>query len=212
MDISRLDRPFREQKLSVILSKEEVALIINCAANLKHKTMLSTLHSCGLRRGELLNLKIVDLDHGRNLIRIVQAKGRKDRYVPFSEKLKSMLKEYFEKCKPKLYVFEGQSVGKYAARSIAKVLEQAVAKSGIKREVHLHTLRHSFATHTMVSGTDIQYFQAILGHSNPKRTKISNHVSESAMGRIRRPIEDILDGTIPATKLRNTSQGGDIRK
>jgi integrase/recombinase XerD len=100
MDIDKLDRPFRENKLPIVLSKSEVERIIKSAGNIKHRAMLSLLYSCGLRRGELLNLKIVDLDKERNLIRIVQGKGRKDRYVPYSDKLKGMLREYYAKYKP----------------------------------------------------------------------------------------------------------------
>lgn len=191
MDIDRLDRPFREKTLPMVLSKEEVQQILKSIDNLKHKTMLSTIYSCGLRRGELLGLKMVDLDRNRNLIRIVQGKGRKDRYVPFSEKLKGMLDEYYLAYKPKVYVFEGQSGGQYAARSIAKVLEHAVAKSGVEKKVTLHTLRHSYATHTLDGGTDLRYIQEILGHSSPKTTMIYTHVSSRRIGEIRSPLDDL---------------------
>ncbi len=108
MDIDQLDRPFREKTLPIVLSKSEVERIIQSAGNIKNKAMLSTIYSCGLRRGELLALKIVDLDKERNMIRIEQAKGRKDRYVPYSEKLRGILREYYAKWKPKIYLFEGQ--------------------------------------------------------------------------------------------------------
>jgi integrase/recombinase XerD len=191
MDIDRLDRPFREKKLPIVLSKEEIGRIIKATANLKHRTMLSTIYSCGLRRGEMLSLKIVDLDRDRNLIRIVQGKGRKDRYVPFSEKLKGMLDQYFLEYKPKVYVFEGQSGGQYSARSIAKVLEHAVVKSGVKQKVSLHTLRHCYATHTLDAGTDLRFIQEILGHSSPKTTMIYTHVSSRRIGEIRSPLDDL---------------------
>ncbi len=191
MDIDRLDRPFREKTLPMVMSKEEVQQILKCVDNIKHKTMLSTIYSCGLRRGEMLSLKIVDLDRDRNLIRIVQGKGKKDRYVPFSEKLKGMLDEYFLAYKPKTYVFEGLSSGQYSARSIAKVLEHAVAKSGVQKKVTLHTLRHSYATHTLDAGTDLRYIQEILGHSSPKTTMIYTHVSSRRIGEIRSPLDDL---------------------
>jgi len=191
MDVDRLDRPFREKTLPMVLSKEEVQRILKSAGNLKHRAMLSTIYSCGLRRGEMLGLKIVDLDRDRNLIRIVQAKGRKDRYVPFSEKLKGMLDQYFLAYKPKVYVFEGQSGGQYSARSIAKVLEHAVVKSGVKKNVTLHTLRHSYATHILDAGTDLRYIQEILGHSSPKTTMIYTHVSSRRIGEIRSPLDDL---------------------
>ncbi|MFZ1676538.1 MAG: tyrosine-type recombinase/integrase [Saprospiraceae bacterium] len=191
MDIDRLDRPFRENTLPIVLSKSEVERILKSSGNIKNRAMLSVLYSCGLRRGELLSLKISDLDKERNLIRISQGKGRKDRYVPYSEKLKGILREYYEKWKPKVYLFEGQNGGKYSARSIAKVLERAVARSGVKKDVHLHTLRHSFATHLLEAGTDIRYIQEILGHSSPKTTMIYTHVSSRRIGEIKSPLDDL---------------------
>lgn len=191
MDVDQLDRPFRERTLPIVLSKQEVERILKATGNIKHRAMLSLMYSCGLRRGEVLSLKINDLDKDRNLIRIIQAKGRKDRYVPYSDKLKSMLREYYEKWKPKEYLFEGQAGGKYSERSIAKVLENAVVKSGVRKEVHLHTLRHSFATHLLEAGTDIRYIQEILGHSSPKTTMIYTHVSSHRIGEIKSPLDDL---------------------
>ncbi|MEO6131935.1 MAG: tyrosine-type recombinase/integrase [Saprospiraceae bacterium] len=191
MKVDQLDRPFREKTLPIVLSKSEVERVILSAGNSKNKAMLSTIYSCGLRRGELLNLKIKDLDKERNLIRIEQGKGRKDRYVPYSEKLRGILKTYYEKWKPKEYLFEGQGGGKYSERSIAKVLEHAVVQSGIRKEVHLHTLRHSFATHLLEAGTDIRYIQEILGHSSPKTTMIYTHVSSHRIGEIKSPLDDL---------------------
>ena len=191
MDVDKLDRPFREKTLPIVLSKTEVERIIKSTRNIKHKAMLSLMYSCGLRRGELLNLKMADLDKERNLIRIIQGKGRKDRYVPYSDKLRGMLKEYYLKYKPKEYLFEGQDGGRYSERSIAKVLEQAVILSGVKKDVHLHTLRHSFATHLLEAGTDIRFIQEILGHSSPKTTMIYTHVSSQRIGEIKSPFDDL---------------------
>jgi len=191
MDIDKLDRPFRENTLPIVLSKSEVEKILKSAGNIKHRAMLSVIYSCGLRRGELLNLRIVDLDKERNLIRIVQGKGRKDRYVPYSDKLKGVLREYYMKYKPKEYLFEGQGGGPYSARSIAKVLEHSVERSGVRKDVHLHTLRHSFATHLLEAGTDIRFIQEILGHSSPKTTMIYTHVSSKKIGEIKSPLDDL---------------------
>jgi integrase/recombinase XerD len=102
-----------------------------------------------------------------------------------------MLKEYYLKYKPKEYLFEGQDGGRYSERSIAKVLEQAVIRSGVKKDVHLHTLRHSFATHLLEAGTDIRFIQEILGHSSPKTTMIYTHVSSQRIGEIRSPLDDL---------------------
>jgi len=191
MDVEKLDRPFRERRLPIVLSKEEVMRIIQHAGNIKHKAMLSLIYSCGLRRSELLGLKITDLDKERNLIRIVQGKGRKDRYVPYAEKLKGLLREYYIKWKPKEFLFEGQNGGRYGERSLANVLSHAVDRAKIKKEVTLHTLRHSFATHLLEAGTDIRYIQEILGHSSPKTTMIYTHVSNHKIGEIKSPLDDL---------------------
>ena len=191
MDIEKLDRPLREKKLPIILDKSEVEKIIRAAGNIKNKAMLSTIYSCGLRRGELLDLKLQDLDKERNVIHIRQAKGRKDRYVPYAESLKQILREYYMKWKPKVYLFEGQGGGKYSQRSIAKVFERAVARSGVKKNVSLHTLRHSFATHLLEGATGLREIQEILGHSSPKTTMIYTHVSTGRIGDIRSPLEDL---------------------
>ncbi|HXH18803.1 MAG TPA: site-specific integrase, partial [Chitinophagales bacterium] len=116
MDVSKLQRPRKEHRLPEVLSKEEVQRIIKATNNLKHKALLSIIYSCGLRIGEALNLKLKDLDKTRKLIRIEQAKGKKDRYVPYSDKLKALLREYYENWepKPKEYLFEGQYGGKYS--------------------------------------------------------------------------------------------------
>jgi len=210
--LEEIERPIRRQKLPMILSRNEVAALISSTKNLKHRFLLSFLYGTGLRIGELINLKINDIDGDRKMVFVREGKGLKDRMVPIGDGLLSLAREYYKAFQPKVYLFEGQDGGKYTARSAQQVMQQALERAGIKKKATLHTLRHSFATHTMESGTDIRYIQAILGHSSPKTTMIYTHVSESALGRIRSPIEDILDGTIPATKLRNTSQGGDIRK
>ena len=191
MAIDKLDRPFREKTLPIILSKSEVERVLKACSNIKHRAMLGMIYSCGLRRGELLALKLVDLDEERNLIRIVQAKGRKDRYVPYSEKLKGVLREYRAEWKPKVYLFEGEKGGAYSARSIAMVFERAVERAAIMKKVTLHTLRHSFATHVLEAGTDIRYIQEILGHSSPKTTMIYTHVSSHKISEIKSPLDDL---------------------
>jgi hypothetical protein len=177
MDSLELDYPIREKPLPEVLSKQEVERILKAISNLKHKAMISTVYACGLRRGELLNLKVKNLDGQRNLIRIEQGKGKKDRYVLFSEPLKELLRAYYKVYRPKDFLFEGQDGGGYGERSIELVLGRAVKKAGIKKKVILHTLRHSYATHQLERGTDIRYIQELLGHSSPSTTMIYTHVS-----------------------------------
>ena len=138
-------------------------------------------------------LLIKDIDKDRKLIRIVQAKGKKDRYVPYSDKLRGLLREYYETWdpKPKEYLFEGQYHGRYTERSAGKVLQNALQKCKIKKEATLHTLRHSFATHLLESGTDIRYIQELLGHNSPKTTMIYTHVSSKKISEIKSPLDDL---------------------
>lgn len=191
MNLDKLLRPFSEHRLPEVLSKEEVQKIIGATNNIKHKALLSLTYACGLRRGEVINLRLTDLDKQRKLIRIVQAKGKKDRYVGFGTKLRDLLVEYYKVHKPKVYLFEGQYGQKYGESSAAQVLKQVVKKVGIKKEVTLHTLRHSFATHLLEAGTDIRYIQELLGHNDPKTTMIYTHVSSKKISEISSPFDDL---------------------
>lgn len=191
MDISKLKRPFKERTLPEVLSKEEMQRLINATGNIKHKAMLSITYACGVRRGEALNLRLKDLDKERRLIRIEQGKGKKDRYVPYSGKLRELLKKYYEQHKPKEFLFEGQYGGRYSGRSFEQVLKQCVVKAGIKKRVVLHTLRHSFATHLLEGGTDIRYIQELLGHNSPKTTMIYTHVSSKKLSEIPSPFDEL---------------------
>ena len=185
-------RPRREHKLPNVLSKEEVKLILQAHGNIKHKTMLSLIYSCGLRRSELLNLKLNDIDSKRGLILIKQAKGKKDRIAPLSEKVLELVREYYKAYKPKEYLFEGQSgKGQYDERSLASVLKQALEKSKITKPVTLHWLRHSYATHLLEAGTDLRYIQEILGHSRSTTTEIYTHVSNKNIQKIISPFDSL---------------------
>jgi len=185
-------RPKREKVLPNVLSKEEVKLILDAHGNIKHKAMLSLIYSCGLRRNELLNLRLKDIDSKRGLVIVRQGKGRKDRIAPLSPKVLDLLREYFKAYKPKEWLFEGQSgVGKYDERSLASVLKQALEKSKIEKPVTLHWLRHSFATHLLESGTDLRYIQEILGHSRSTTTEIYTHVSNKSIQKVISPFDTL---------------------
>ena len=190
--IENIARPRREYRLPNVLSKEEVKLILNTHRNLKHRTMLCLLYSCGLRSGELLNLQPIHIDSKRNIILIKQSKGKKDRIVPLSSKILEMLREYYRLYKPKTYLFEGQKIGeKYDSRSLQLVLKQAVKKAGIQKPVTIHWLRHSYATHLLESGTDLRYIQELLGHNSSKTTEIYTHVSTKNIQHIKSPFDDL---------------------
>ena len=192
MDVELIHRPKRAKLLPNVLSKEEVRLILSAQRNLKHRTMLSLIYSCGLRRGELLDLKLQDIDSKRGLVIIRMAKGKKDRVTPLSEKVLVMLREYFKAYKPKIWLFEGQQAGeKYDERSLASVLKQALEKCKITKPVTLHWLRHSYATHLLESGTDLRYIQELLGHSSSRTTEIYTHVSNKELQRIISPFDTL---------------------
>jgi len=192
MDVELIHRPKRAKLLPNVLSKEEVRLILSAQRNLKHRTMLSLIYSCGLRRGELLDLKLQDIDSKRGLVIIRMAKGKKDRVTPLSEKVLVMLREYFKAYKPKIWLFEGQHAGeKYDERSLASVLKQALEKCKITKPVTLHWLRHSYATHLLESGTDLRYIQELLGHSSSRTTEIYTHVSNKELQRIISPFDTL---------------------
>ena len=182
----------REHKLPNVLSKEEVKKILEVPANMKHRVMLSVIYACGLRRSELLNLKPVHVDSKRQLLLIINSKGKKDRVVPLSERITVMLREYYKTYRPKEWLFEGQSPGtRYSEQSLQSVLKQALAKTGIRKPVTLHWLRHSYATHLLESGTDLRYIQEILGHKNSKTTEIYTHVSTKSLQKIKSPFDDL---------------------
>ena len=192
INIDLVHRPKREKLLPNVLSKEEVKAILQAPGNLKHKTMLSLIYGCGLRRSELLNLKLQDVDSKRKLLIIRQAKGKKDRIAPLSEKIIEMLREYYKLYKPQQWLFEGQNKNEqYSEKSLENVLKQSLAKTKITKPVSLHWLRHSYATHLLEAGTDLRYIQELLGHKSSKTTEIYTHVSTKNIQNIKSPFDDL---------------------
>jgi integrase/recombinase XerD len=185
------ERPIREIKLPVVMSEHEVLLVLKACENLKHKTMLFIIYSGGLRRGELINLRVTDIDVSRNVINIRGAKGKKDRITLLSEKTLALLSDYYEKYKPTYWVFEGEGHQQYSASSLNKVFINAVRKSGITKLVTLHSLRHSFATHLLEHGTDIRYIQSLLGHNSSTTTEIYAHVTKRGFENLRSPLDNL---------------------
>jgi integrase/recombinase XerD len=192
MEVDFIQRPRREKRLPNVLSKLEVKSILESPINLKHRAMLSIIYACGLRRSELLNLTLKDVLSDRHLLFIRQSKGKKDRMLPISDKLISMLREYYRAYKPKIWLFEGQNPGEqYSERSLQLVLNQALNKARINKPVTLHWLRHSYATHLLENGTDLRYIQELLGHSSSKTTEIYTHVSTHSIQKIKSPFDDL---------------------
>ncbi len=185
------ERPMKESKLPIVLSEEEVKAVLTACENIKHKTMLYLIYAAGLRRSELINLKIADIDTDRKVILIRMAKGKKDRITMLSEKIQVMLQSYVEQYTPRVWLFEGAKGERYSESSLQKVFNRAWLKSGIKKEATLHSLRHSFATHLLESGTDIRYIQALLGHSSSKTTEIYTHVTRKGFEKIKSPLDNL---------------------
>lgn len=160
--------------------------------NIKHRTMLILIYACGLRRSELLSLKVTDVDSKRGILLIKQAKGKKDRITPLSTKLVELLRQYYTAYKPRVWLFEGQSKGQpYSAGSLQSVLKQALRKTRIQKPVSLHWLRHSYATHLLESGTDLRYIQELLGHNSSRTTEIYTHVSTTSLQKIKSPFDNL---------------------
>jgi integrase/recombinase XerD len=191
-DVEKFERPRTQHKLPNVLSKQEVSAILKALANVKHTTMLSLIYACGLRRSEVLRLALEDIDSNRRLLIIRQSKGKKDRIVPISEKIITMLRSYYNLYRPQKWLFEGQAAGEpYSEQSLQSVLKQALEKAGIKKPVTLHWLRHSYATHLLEAGTDLRYIQELLGHRSSKTTEIYTHVSTKSLQNIKSPFDDL---------------------
>ena len=180
-----IERPIKEHKLPKVISKEEVLAIIDNTNNIKHKCIVSLLYSGGLRRSELINLKLTNIDSKRMLILVEDAKGNKDRYTLLSHRVLEDLRSYYMKWRPKEYLFEGPGEMKYSAKSIANIIKNAAAKARIRKNVTPHMLRHSFATHLLENGTDLRNIQVLLGHSSLKTTEIYTDVATSSFNKIK---------------------------
>lgn len=191
IDVDLIHRPRRDHPLPNVFSKQEVKQLLDALPNVKHRAMLSLIYACGLRRNELLNLKLTSIDSKRKLVLITHAKGNKDRITPLSDKVLELLRVYYKTHKPKEWLFEGQAGGQYDERSLASVMRQAVTKAGIKKPATLHWLRHSFATHLLEAGTDLRYIQELLGHKSSKTTEIYTHVSTKSIQNIKSPFDDL---------------------
>ncbi len=191
IEISELIYPRKTRELPVVLSQQEVHVIIRSAPNLKAECILSILYSCGLRVGEVLRLKWKDLDRQRSLLWVRQSKGFKDRSVPLGKKMVLLLEEYYYRYRSKEYVFEGQYGGPYSSSSINQTIRRICLQVKINKHVTAHTFRHSFATHLMESGTNLRIIQVLLGHKSSKTTEIYTHVSEFKPESFRNPFDEL---------------------
>lgn len=187
----QLPRPKKSKTLPKVLTREEVQTLLKQPMYIKHKCLLYMLYSTGIRCGELVNIKVEDINFKDNLIIVKKGKGSKDRVVTLSEKMKKLLLNYLQKVHPTVFLFEGQRGFRYSTASVQRVVKKAVERAGIDKRVTPHMLRHSYATHLHDSGVDIRHIQKLLGHSSTKTTEIYTYVSKRDIKAIKSPLDDL---------------------
>ena len=174
----KVKRPRREKKLPVVLSMSEAKALINAPLNHKHRILLTFAYATGIRRNELLNITLKDIDRNRGVIKIA-GKGNKQREVPLSSNLLNLLEEYYRRYRPSVFLFEGYASGEaYSAGSVAKIVKRATLKANIKKNISPHVLRHSYTTHMLEKGVNLKRLQLLLGHSSMKTTSIYLHLAD----------------------------------
>jgi integrase/recombinase XerD len=187
---SRIPRSKQRKKLPGVLSREEVESILSATGNLKHRAILMTIYSAGLRVSEAARLKVLDIDSERMTIRVNEGKGLKDRYTLLGERNLEILRSYCKVCRPTEWLFPGKvGTTPISVSSIQRLFQTCVLKAGIKKKASVHTLRHSFATHLLEAGTDLYHIQRLLGHKSASTTTVYLHVTGKDLSKIRSPID-----------------------
>ena len=189
---SEFNLPFyrKESRLPEVLNRVEVKKIIEFTKNPIHKLIIQFIYSGGLRVSEVVNLQPKDIDIERNVLIIRQSKGRKDRITLLPSSLKEDILKHLLKNNPSRYFFESNRKKKYSKRTIEEIVSKN-SLGAIGRKIKPHTLRHSFATHLLESGTDIRYIQKLLGHKNLRTTQIYTHVTNSDLTNIKSPLDGL---------------------
>ena len=190
--MQRIRCPKLPRKLPVVLSPDEVTRVFAAVASLKHRALLMAAYSAGLRVSEVASLRVDDIASQRLVLRVRQGKGRKDRYVMLSPRLLAMLRQYWKAARPTDWLFPGDVPGRpLTEASVQRACARAAREAGLGKHVTVHTLRHSFATHLLESGTDIRTIQILLGHRKLETTAIYTHVSPAAVEATRSPLDRI---------------------
>ena len=185
----RMARVASPERLPVVLSTEEVALLLAHAPSLKYRAALSVAYGCGLRISEIANLKVSDIDSARMLIRVEQGKGRKDRYVMLAPDLLDLLRQWWKVKRPMGWLFPGQQPGQpITTRQLNRACHAAASAAKLDKRVSMHTLRHSFATHLLERKTDIRVIQVLLGHRKLDTTAVYTRVALKAIGEVTSPL------------------------
>ncbi len=186
-------RPRRPQQLPNVFSEAEIVSLLKAVDNLKHKCILMLIYSAGLRLGELISLRVDDINVSQKNVFVKAGKGKKDRRTLLSDKMILYLNRYLKEYKPQYWLFEGMEGGQYSPRSVQAIFRRAVAAAGVNPYATVHTLRHSFATHLLEQGTDLRYIQELLGHNSTKTTEIYTHITDHAKKRLKSPLDNLED-------------------
>ena len=194
--VEEVPYPKRPRRLPTVLTVEEAARLINSASNLFHRAILMTLYATGVRRAELCNLKVSDIDSAQMVLHILNGKGARDRDIPLDPKLLETLREYWRWMKPKTYLFPGtvknwQADKPITTKVVWQACREAAQRAGITKPVRPHTMRHSFATHRLESGCDLVTLQTLLGHANIRHTTIYLHLSQRHLRSAGNPLDTI---------------------
>ena len=186
--------PRTEKKLPIVLSADEVARFFKAIPSLKHRTILMLAYGAGLRVGEAVRVRLSDIDRERNVLRISQGKGKKDRYTLLSPAMLEMLDRYLWAARPEDLLFTTRSTGRpITVSTVQRVCREARQEAGIEKAITPHTLRHSFATHLLEAGTDLRVIQVLLGHASPHTTATYTHVSTDLIGKVVSPLDALPD-------------------
>jgi site-specific recombinase XerD len=188
-----IQRPKKTLSIPNVLSKEEVLKIIQHPKNIKHRAILQTIYSGGLRISEVLNLRIVDIHSKEGYLFIKDSKGKKDRKTILSDHLVVLLRNYFRKEKPSYWLFEGQTGAQYSTASVRAIFRKAVTETHANPWATVHTLRHSFATHCIENNVNLRYLQNMLGHNSPKTTEIYTKTIHINNKNIKSPLDSLLE-------------------
>jgi site-specific recombinase XerD len=180
------------QKLPVVLTKEEVARLIEAASSAKNKAALSVAYGAGLRASEVVSLKITDIDSARMVLRVEQGKGRKDRHAMLSPVLLEILREWYRIGRPKAWLFPGRDpINPLTARQLNRICHAAAHAARINKRISLHTLRHSFATHLLEQDIDIRIIQVLLGHAKLNTTALYTRVATNTIRKVMSPLDQL---------------------
>lgn len=191
LSVADIERPKKYRPLPKVISKQIVEKMLVSIPNFKHKTALTLVYACGLRRSEILNLKLHHLDSKRKTLTVINGKGQKDRVLPLSDKLMDMIIRYYKMYKPKMFLIEGQNPGEqYSETSIENIFHKYLGKIIKNHNFTLHCLRHSYATHLLEAGVSLRYIQELLGHKSSKTTEIYTWVSMTGLQKIKNPADD----------------------